>query len=256
VLVLLPPSETKRPGGAAGSRLELPGLRWPMLTPQRESMLAALTGLAADAEATVRALKLGPRQRHLVEVNRTLASAPVLPALDRYTGVLYDALDAATLGPEARARAERMLAVQSALFGPVGAGDLIPAYRLSASSRLPGTRPVDVWAGPVGEVLAGEHGLLLDLRSESYAALGPLPERPDALTLRVVRGDDGRPVNHHNKRSKGLFVRALVSEPAPPEDADALVSWARERSFGLRRAGRTLVLTQVDAPVEAIAVRR
>ena len=63
------------------------------------------------------ALKLGPKLADEVDANAALFTSPTAPALDRYTGVLFDALDAGSLSPAARAR----LAVGSALFGVVGA---------------------------------------------------------------------------------------------------------------------------------------
>ena len=59
--------------------------------------------------------------------------ASTTPAILRYTGVLYDALSAGTLPNEALQR----LAIGSALFGVVRAGDLIPHYRLSGDTKLP-----------------------------------------------------------------------------------------------------------------------
>ena len=84
------------------------------------------------------ALKLGRTQASEVDRNRALTSSPTMPALDRYTGVLYDALDAPTLAPAAREFAGRHVLWHSARFGPVGALDLVPAYRLSHDSRLTG----------------------------------------------------------------------------------------------------------------------
>ncbi len=60
-----------------------------------------------------------------------------MPAIERYTGVLYDALDIGSLRGSAATRARTRLAVGSALFGLVRADDPVPAYRLSASSKLP-----------------------------------------------------------------------------------------------------------------------
>ena len=61
-----------------------------------------------------------------------------MPALHRYTGVLYDALDFASMRGVAAERAAARLAVGSALFGLIRATDPIPGYRLSAGSMLPG----------------------------------------------------------------------------------------------------------------------
>jgi cytoplasmic iron level regulating protein YaaA (DUF328/UPF0246 family) len=99
VLILLPPSETKREGGTADTRLALRELGYPQLTSARRTVLAALEELARDPAASAAALKLGPTQAHEAQRNRRIRRSPVLPALDRYDGVLYDALDAPTLTP-------------------------------------------------------------------------------------------------------------------------------------------------------------
>ena len=75
-------------------------------------------------------------QDHEIERNLALSESPTLPAIHRYTGVLYDALDIESLRGTALSRAYARLAIGSALFGLVGADDPIPAYRLSASSKL------------------------------------------------------------------------------------------------------------------------
>ena len=64
-----------------------------------------------------------------------------MAAIDRYTGVLYDALDAASLDASARRWLGRHVLIHSAPLGPVGALDRIPAYRLGAAASLPGSRP-------------------------------------------------------------------------------------------------------------------
>lgn len=235
MLLILPPSESKRPGGETGMRLDLARLSFPELTRAREAALDALVRLSDDVEAAMAALRLGPKLRVEAERNRELLHAPTAPALDRFDGVLYDALDAAMLSVEARSAAGDRVAIASALFGLLGALDPIPAYRLSADSRLPGVRLRALWREPIAQVLAARTGLLLDLRSEAYAALGPIPERDDARYLRVVT-DDGagqrRALNHFNKAGKGALVRALLESGAAPASVDELLAWGR--SAGVR----------------------
>ena len=60
-------------------------------------------------------------------------------------------------------------------------------------------------------VLEAHPGLVLDLRSESYVALGPAAA---ASYLRVVsEGATGRRValSHFNKHAKGMFTRAVIA---------------------------------------------
>lgn len=243
MLILLPPSETKRDGGRVGSSLALASLRFARLAPVRRRVLRVVTSLAKDEAATIAALRLGPRQHGEVLRNRAITTAPTMQAIDRYTGVLYDALDAASLTDAARSFAHEHLVVHSALFGPVAALDEIPAYRLSWDSRLPGIPLASTWSAPVSAELARERGLILDLRSHGYTRLGAAPQRDDSASVHVVSvsvtcaGDRRRPLNHFNKRSKGLFTRALLSSGVVLPNIPALVDWAADAGFELEHTG-------------------
>ena len=235
MLFLLPPSETKRDGGV-GTALDVDALAFPSLNPARATALHAVGVLSADREASMAALGLGPKQAAEVERNRAVLTSPTMAAVDRYTGVLYDALSAATLDTEARAFANRHVLVHSALFGLVRALDPIPAYRVSHSSKVPGLALKKLWRGPAADVLARLDGPILDLRSEAYAALGPAPDRPGTRYLRVVAEDgDGhkRALNHFNKKSKGLFTRAFALARPHIETVADLCNWAESAGFRL-----------------------
>jgi uncharacterized protein len=239
MLLLLPPSETKRDGG------ELPGpvshrpLRFPGLVAPRDSVRSALRALLEEGDAAVSAaLKLGARVAATeVARNRTLDAAPLMPAIDRYTGVLFDALDGPGLSREAGDRAGRHVIIQSALWGQIGAHDPIPAYRLSYDSRLPGIRLATLWAPHVTAEWEQHHGPIVDLRSAGYASLGPLPRgRPEAASVSVVtRTGDGstRALNHFNKRGKGLFVRDLLEAGDLPATIDELCTSAQRLGWQL-----------------------
>jgi cytoplasmic iron level regulating protein YaaA (DUF328/UPF0246 family) len=230
VLVLLPPSETKRPGGDGGP-LDLSALSFPELTDVRASLTDALIALAADPRAARAALGLSAQQDDEIARNAGLRTSPTLAALERYTGVLYDALDVAGLTRAQRRRADERLAVGSALFGLVRATDRIPAYRLSAGSVLPGLPTLrTVWRPALEPVVKGIDGLVVDLRSGAYAALAPVP---GAVTVRVEteRPDGSRAVvSHFSKAHKGRIARILAATTAEPADL------ARLRAL-LRRAG-------------------
>lgn len=236
MLLILPPSETKRDGGDESRQLDLSALGFTSLTPARRAALAAITDLSKSVEQSTRALKLGPTQRFEIDRNRTLRRSPVLPAIERYTGVIYDALDAATLSSGARAFAARHLIIGSALFGLLRADDQIPAYRLSHDSRLPGVALGKLWRSSVAAELADRQGLVLDLRSEAYAALGRAPAREDSYYLRVLsEGPDGRrtALSHFNKHAKGDFTRRVLEAGVAHRDADSLIAWATANDMTL-----------------------
>ncbi|KHK98687.1 hypothetical protein LK09_07080 [Microbacterium mangrovi] len=238
MLVLLPPSETKHPGGR-GRPLDLSRLALPALTPERDAVIDALVALAADEEASARVLKLSDRQRGDIAHNAALRTGPTMPAVYRYTGVLFDALDAATLDSSARRWLGGHVMIQSAPFGPVGALDPIPAYRLGAGTSVPGIPALRrVWAAAVESALAARAPrFVLDLRSEAYAALGPIPAGVPSVFLRVVTaGEDGttRALNHFNKHAKGELVRLLASSRPRISGIAGLQAWAAASGLDLR----------------------
>ncbi|HWU22019.1 MAG TPA: peroxide stress protein YaaA, partial [Nocardioides sp.] len=130
MLILLPPSEGKA-SPRRGAPLDLDSLALPELTPAREKVLEALVALCRDEPArAAEVLGLSAGQADLVEHNAGLRSAPTARADRIYSGVLYDALDVATLSAGAKRRACSRLAVTSSLFGLVRLADRIPPYRL------------------------------------------------------------------------------------------------------------------------------
>lgn len=229
MLILLPPSESKRDGGAEGSSLDPSVLSFGELSPERRATLVALRQLSRSRADSLAALKLSEAGAFEVERNRAVRTAPVLPALERYTGVLFDALDWGTLRRASRDFATRHVAIHSALFGLLGGADPIPAYRLSHDSRLPvrGRSLKAHWREPVARALAARGDFVLDLRSEAYVAMGPAPE--GSVFVRVVTEDeDGRrrALNHFNKKAKGEFVRALIDARIDHDGVDSLLEWA------------------------------
>ena len=205
-------------------------------------MLAAVRSLSGNRKKAAAALKLGASQLFEVDRNRAVRHSPVMAAMDRYTGVLYEALDAESLAAGARDFAARHVIIHSALFGLLRANDPIPAYRLSHDSRLPAHPLGRSWRGPVTAELGtlvqnhAEPELILDLRSESYVALGTAPEK--ALFLRVVTDADGgtrRALNHFNKKGKGELLRAILLAGVDHPDADSLLRWAAAAGIRLEK---------------------
>jgi uncharacterized protein len=239
VLVLLPPSETKATGGD-GAPLDLGRLAAPALTAVRTELVEALVKLSADPPAARAALDLSPAQDDELARNAALWTAPTRPALERYTGVLYDALDVRSMTKAQRARAGRRLAVGSALFGVLGGEDQIPAYRLSAGSALPGLPTLRaLWKPVLSPVLAAVDELVVDLRSGSYAALAPVP---GAVTVQVLseRPDGSRGVvSHFNKAHKGRLARVLATTTAEPADVVRLRALLHRGGWRVEHDGGT-----------------
>jgi uncharacterized protein len=224
VLVLLPPSEGKAAGGEGPPVGRRPVLSTPTLAHSRNDLLDALRRAAReDPAALARGLRLpaGVAVAALAADARA-RTAPTRPALDRYTGVVYQALDVASLTPAARRRAEGLVLVSSGLWGIVRGGDLVPDYRVPASGTVPGLGGVTAhWRAPLAAAMplvVGDHAVL-DLRSTDYSGMwrptGELAERVVAVRVIAERGAGARRttsvVSFHAKTVKGLVVRHLVT---------------------------------------------
>ena len=244
VIVLLPPSETKRDGGDGGP-LRLDALSFPELGPLRSVLVDDLVDLSSDKPASRKALGISASLDSEIDRNAILRTAPTMRAINRYTGVLYDALDIESLSGATAQRARGRLAVGSALFGLLRADDPVPAYRLSAGSKLPGRPTLAArWRPLLDPVLAdlASDELVVDLRSGSYAALGRLP---DAVEVDVLSEHaDGRRtvVTHFNKAHKGRLARVLAGSRSEPTDAAGVAAVARRAGLRVERRGNELTV--------------
>lgn len=231
-VILLPPSEGKAPGGRGAPWRPAAGMSvLPALDPVRAQVLAAL-----DPTGT------------------GVAAAPTRRALDRYTGVLYRELDAASLPASDRRRLTGGTLIASGLWGLVGPQDRIPDYRLKMGASLPGLGKLSTFWRPhltaaLAERLAGR--VVWDLLPQEHAAawdptVVPFTRR---VTVRFVTRQDTT-VSHWNKLLKGALVRHLVAtgltDPAGLAELDHPAGY-RYDPAATERVGRTTAVVFREA---------
>ena len=217
MLILLPPSESKT-APAAGAPVNVGTLSFPALTKDRDHLATALARVSGQKNALT-VLGVGQSLADDVARNRELFTAPSGPALSVYTGVLYDALDAASLSARAREVADESLLVISALWGAVRPTDHIPAYRLSMGTELPRHGKLNTWwkprLTPVLDRAAAEQ-VIVDCRSAAYAAAWKAPA-PRTIAVRVEQLNEAGQrsvVSHNAKLTRGLVARYLCEYQA------------------------------------------
>ena len=241
MLIILPSSETKLDPPARGKTLDVAALGFPGLHETRERLLDALVETSAGAEALER-LQVGPGLAEEVARNTAIRALKTRPAIELYTGVVHDALDAATLTPEARRRMTKHAVVASGLFGLLRPADRIPPYRLDIASRLQGAERLEAAWKPVLPAALDEaaetvgiterRGVIVDLRAQSYQALGR-PARSGARLVAIQVDVDltsgRRAPSYGAKQVRGLVGRFLLESGAKPKDPAALAALIGER---------------------------
>lgn len=254
MLLILPPSESKRPAPDAGPALDIDSLSFPTLSKMRSRVLDALVATCQLPDAP-RRLLVGPSLIEEVGRNVRLRDVPTMRAIDTYAGPLYLGLEASSWPPRVLARAARQVVIVSSLWGALRPADRIPPYRLHVCARLVGMdRLEQTWRSVLPRVLsaaAGSAGPILDLRSRAYQAVGR-PEGLDDQTVMLRVRPAANRASHIGdviaKRTRGQAAAHLLASQAEPEDPLDIASLLAERwpveveAPGEGRASWTLTL--------------
>lgn len=245
MLLLLPPSETKKIGGSKLT-IEQVHLSYGQLNEARDMVLEALIKVCQTKAEAVKVLKLSPRQLGDRQLNLAIREAPTMPAFERYDGTLYKAIAAESFTKHEIELMRKHILIQSSLFGLISATDRIPWYRLSANTALPKTNLKKIWQEHSGAAFDRLVDMpLIDLRSKAYVDLAPIPEHLDSYWVEVVAEDakgQRRALNHFNKTAKGELVGAFVRAKSAPRTLTQLKAVARKAGLELEVEGKTIFL--------------
>lgn len=233
MLIVVPPSESKRPSPPDGPAVALDDLSFQELTPTRRRLIDALMATSAAPDA-FRRLGVRPGKAREVAQNTWLLELPTIPVLDVYTGPLHDGLDAARLSRPAAARLQQSVVVNSPLWGLLRPRDRIPPYRLHVHAHLLGMDRIDdVWHEVLPEPLANAagDGLVVDLRSIYYRAMGlPVGLEDRTVALKIDLGRRGHRIGDViAKRARGEAAHYLLEADEEPADPDSLARLLADR---------------------------
>lgn len=245
MLLLLPPSETKRIGGS-NLTIEQVHLSYGQLNEARDLILDALIKVCKNKAEATKVLKLSAKQQGDRELNLAIRQAPTMPAYERYEGTLYKALGIDSFTKHEVDLMRGNVLIQSALFGLISATDRIPWYRLSANTLLPKVSLKKVWREHQDAAYNRLVDMpIIDLRSKAYVDLAPIPEHLVSYWVEVVTEDSKgqrRALNHFNKTAKGELVGAFVRAKTPPKTLTQLKAVAKRAGLGLEVEGKTIYL--------------
>jgi hypothetical protein len=249
LLVLLPPSEAKTPGGNFRAGV---GAFDEALEDDRRRVVEAL--IATLATATTRRQEIllnarGPLLERALEATRKLGEdrIPRMAAWQRYNGVVWSHLGPTTLAPGHR----RRVLVPSSLYGVTTAEDRIADFRLKMNVGVaPLGTMASYWKPRVTTVVA-QHAKrstivnLLPLEHEAAIDLKELNRLRRVIRVQFIDGEGGTTVGHDAKAVKGILARTLLLEGL---DSLTNFEWQGWRSVPVE--GEFLIVSPAERTLE------
>ena len=211
-LLLLPPSEGKAEAGDS-SRPWTPqlGVFGATLETSRKYVVAQLRKEKGGTQKL-----LGVSGAHLTRAqssNMQLVDAPCLPAWQRYTGVVWDHLDLASLTATQRNAFVKRIIVPSGLLGLVRADDQVPDYRLKMGARLaPFGSMSKFWNEAITDALVAtvKKRAVIDLLPNEHKAAINWDLLDNVVRVDLVSHSGAIVGGHNAKAAKGLLARHLL----------------------------------------------
>ncbi len=226
-VVLLPPSEGKASGGFTSERwTPESGVFADTLGPYRRDVADELRRIGGGDQKLL-GVK-GAMLQHAQTHNAQLIGAPSMPAWQRYTGVVWDHLDLASISAASRSQVIRRIFIPSGLAGLVRADDPLPDYRLKMGARLsPFGQLATWWRDDLTEAFRHvvKSALVIDLLPQEHKASINWDELTHVMRVDLVAKKGGVVGGHNAKAAKGLLARhLLLSRDATPQKSVASFS--------------------------------
>ena len=198
MFVLIPPSEGKATDTLSPSKVKVATA----LLKDTKGVQTHLKHLSPTELQKFYSAKTPEKTAVVHALNLGVTKAPAIPAIERYTGVVYQHLDYTTLKHKAYAR--KHLLFISGLWGLIPAGEVIPDYKL----------PINTWLAKYWREINGQRlqdlakgKLVLNLLPHAYAKA---IHYDNLITVNFKVQDGKKSAGHFAKAIKGKFLRFLM----------------------------------------------
>jgi cytoplasmic iron level regulating protein YaaA (DUF328/UPF0246 family) len=217
-IVLIPPSEGKTDGGSLpGLNIQTMGL--PSLSKKRRDLIEVLQSTMKSSQNLNKILGVkGVALEKAINDNLAIYDAPTMPAIKRYSGVMFDSIDYEGFGETERQIFDDNVFILSGLFGIISPDENIPNYKLKMGAVLPGLSSCAYEWKPyitkmiteaaknsiIWDFLPNEHSSAWDERKVKYLK---------RYTIKFVQNKGGKlkTLSHWSKSLRGAFIQYLFS---------------------------------------------
>lgn len=201
---LFSPSEGKRTGGKNKPMHDmLFGLA------QRNTILQKYNAIVNSGDMPqIKALVGIKKDADVVTYQVDIFSQPVMPAIERYSGVAYEYLDYHTLTDEQQKYLKTNTIIFSNLYGPLTGGDNIANYKVKQGNRIVDiateTFYREAFSVQIDNLLHNHE--ILDLRAGYYEKFYKMTQ--PYTTLKFIK--NGKVLSHWAKAYRGIVLRHLA----------------------------------------------
>ncbi len=149
--------------------------------------------------------------KNLQEVEKykcTIATKPTMKAIQRYSGIAFDALNYNCLNEKSKKYIDERVILFSNLFGPIKADNFIPDYKYKQGAKLPNLNVEKFYLENFSKALdqyLGEE--VIDLRAGYYEKFYKTTNL-NVLTFKFIK--DGRVVSHWAKNYRGILLKNIA----------------------------------------------
>tara|TARA_Y100000590_G_scaffold159980_1_gene183465 strand:+ start:10173 stop:10979 length:807 start_codon:yes stop_codon:yes gene_type:complete len=214
LLILIPPSEGKNKEGT-DKALNITNLSFKELNVYREKLI---NNLISIMKTEFPPKLLGVKNIALEEAifsNLSIYKSFTMPAISRYTGVMYDAINYGQLNDFQKSFFNQNVLIISGLFGILRPDDLIPNYKLKMSANLGSSSCANLWKKPITKLLSKigekkeiwdflpiEHSKAINFDNVNYF------KRYKVNFCQMNKGEI-KTVTHWSKFLRGIFINNL-----------------------------------------------
>lgn len=205
--ILLAPSETKSTGGLLPP-LHDKSFHFQELFDKRLEVICAYKEMLQRNDSEELQTKFGIKKaKDIASYCINLDESACKKAIQRYTGVAFDYIDYDNLEPKAQEYIDDQVILFSNLFGPVGAKDALPLYKLKQGEKLDGISIDAHYKKHFTEALDTYlEGDIIDLRAGVYEKFYKISK--PYTTFKFLK--EGKVVSHWAKAYRGKLVRIIA----------------------------------------------
>ena len=208
IRILFSPSEDKRVGGEK-SRFSAENFIFPELFSFREEIFSKYLDFVRNSDNEALSKIFGFKNIGEIEKHRAqLEEGRLLRAIQRYDGVAYQYLGFDKLEKAAQEYIVRNTIIFSNIFGPIGAGDLVPSYKLKQGESFNSLKIEDHYKKYFSPRLDEElqEAFVLDLRAGFYDKF----YKPNKIYTTMKFLINGKVVSHYAKAYRGLILKEIA----------------------------------------------